>query len=142
MIKKVFLDSDVILDFLLERKPFFSSAFEIFNLAANHQIHLVTSSLAFANIYYIFQKEMSDLEARKSLRKLQIIVDVLNVDGKMINLALDSVFKDFEDAIQYYCALEEQVEALITRNKKDYKEAEMAIMSPYEFLSAVDKLEN
>lgn len=73
-------------------------------------------------------------EARKTLIKFKVLVQVLTFDDKITDLALISDFKDFEDAIQYHTALENQINIIITRNKKDYKNAKLPVMTVKEYL--------
>jgi predicted nucleic acid-binding protein len=132
---KVFIDTDVILDLLAKREPFFNDAARLFTLADKQELHVHVSSLCFSNLSYILGKQHSLVEVRKILARLKVIVSVLSVDDRVIELALNSDFKDFEDAIQYYCAIENGVKVLVTRNLKDFKLANIPVVSPKEFLN-------
>lgn len=134
MNKKVFLDSDVILDLLCQREPFYDFAAEVFTLGDTGKISLFTTSLVFANIFYILRKRAGIEEAKELLRKLRLIIHVLPVGEKIIDLALNSRFNDFEDGIQYFTARENNIILLLTRNKKDYKEKGLIIQTPEEYL--------
>ncbi|MBD0375898.1 MAG: hypothetical protein ICV51_09745 [Flavisolibacter sp.] len=99
------------------------------------QIAISTSALTFANTHYILLKENPPVISREILRKFKILTSVLPLDDKIIDLALnDAGFTDFEDAIQYYSALESGQEVIITRNVKDFKTAQLPVMSATEFL--------
>ena len=92
------------------------------------------SSLSFSNLNYILSKQFTAASARRLLSKFKVLVTVLSVDDKTIELALNSDFSDFEDAIQYYCAVENGVVVLLTRNLKDYKNAGISILTPEDYL--------
>jgi predicted nucleic acid-binding protein len=131
---KVFLDSDVILDVLCKRDVFYHFAAEVFTLGDRGEISLYTTSLVFANIFYILRKKIGIEKAKELLRKLRIIIHVLPVGEKIIDLALNSKFNDFEDGIQFFAARENDILILLTRNKKDYKEKGLVIETPEEYI--------
>lgn len=134
MTPRVFIDTDVILDLLAKRDPFYIHAARLFTEADKNQLTVCVSSLCFRNLNYILSKQKSAGEARKILARLKVLVEVLPVDDKVIELALQSEFRDFEDAIQYYCAIENGIEVLITRNLKDFRSATIPVMTAEEFL--------
>lgn len=135
MIPRVFLDSDIILDLLLRRQPFFLAAEDLFLAIQEGRIEGCVSPLIFSNLFYILRQQISAPEALNALRKLKLLVRVLPVDDKIIDLALASSFKDFEDAIQYYTALAHDLVAVVTRNKRDYREAKLPILDARECMS-------
>ena len=128
------MDTDIVLDLLTAREPHYAYASELFSLADNRTIKLYVSSLTFANINYILSKQLSNSQARKMLLKFKTIITILSVDDKIIELALASNFNDFEDAIQYNTALENSIPTLLTRNLKDYKNAELAVFTAQQYL--------
>lgn len=132
--EKVFVDTDIILDLLSKREPFYIHAANLFSAADIGQIRIFVSSLAFANLNYILSKQLSTEQARKKLIKFKTVVTVLAVTDKVIELALSSNFRDFEDGIQYFTAIENNIKILLTRNLKDYKVAEISIMTAEQFL--------
>jgi predicted nucleic acid-binding protein len=134
MNETVFLDSDIILDLLCKREPFYEFAAEIFTLGDTRKISLCTTSLVFANVFYILRKILGIEKAKELLRKMRLIVQVLSVGEKTIDLALNSQFSDFEDGIQYYTAREYNIAVLLTKNKKDYKEKGVIIQTAEEYL--------
>jgi len=137
---KIFLDTDVILDLLTERKPHFSSALKLFQKIQHGDTLAYTSSVIFANLFYILSKHTNRLKAIQALLKLKTLVNVLDSGGKEIELALASDFKDFEDAIQYYTALRGNMNFLLTRNVKDYKSvAGLPILLPLDYLRISEK---
>jgi len=139
MNKKVFIDSDVILDLLCKREPFYSYAAEVFTLGDTKKIELVTTSVVFANVFYILRKLLGIEKAKVLLRKLRIIISVVSVDEKVVDLALNSKFSDFEDGLQYFTARENDIRIILTRNTKDYKEKELLVQTPEEYLKAINK---
>lgn len=131
---KIFVDTDIILDLLSNRDPFYPYAAKLFTHADDKELKLCVSSLCFGNLNYIISKQKSASEARKILARFKVLVDVLPVDEKIIELAIHSDFVDFEDAIQYYCAIEHGIQVIITRNLKDYKKSKIAVLTAEEFI--------
>ncbi len=130
----VFVDTDIVLDLLGNRKPFYRHAAELFTIADRSEITIFVSSLSFSNLNYILSKQYSANQARKILMKFKTLVTVLSASDKVVELALLSDFKDFEDALQYFTALENGVTLLLTRNLKDYKTAGIPIMTAEQYL--------
>ncbi len=137
MNKKVFVDSDIILDLLCKREPFYPYAAEVFTLADTKKIKLVTTSIVFANVFYILRKILGIEKAKELLRKLRILISVVPVDEKIVDLALNSKFSDFEDGLQYFTARENGIRIILTRNTKDYKEKDLLVQRPEEYLKAI-----
>lgn len=131
----IFADTDVCLDLLSGRQPFNKVAKMVFSLAEKGKIRICVSSLSFANIDYILRSQFSGLYSRHILAKFKTLVSVLPVDSRTIDLSIASDFNDFEDAIQYFTALENGISVLITRNVKDFKKANIKVMLPEVFLS-------
>jgi predicted nucleic acid-binding protein len=134
MTNKVFVDTDVIFDLLAKREPFYKYAAKLFTNADKQELTICVSSLCFGNLNYILSKQKSTTEARKILARFKVLVEVVPVDDKVIELALNSDFKDFEDAVQYYCAIENGIKVLITRNLKDFKHAKIPVLTAEEFM--------
>ena len=134
MKKKVFVDTDIIYDLLASRDPFYAAAARIFTLSDGKKIQLFVSALSIANIHYLISKQRSSSDAKNILRKFRLLVHVVPLNEKIIDLALNSDFSDFEDAIQYFCALEGDCEMLLTRNLKDYKKAQISVMTATDFI--------
>ncbi len=131
---KVFLDTNVILDFILKREGFAKNAAIIFDLGERNKIHLTLSSLSINNIDYIVSKIQNKKKARTIVIRLLSITEVLSVKQSTIQSAALSEFKDFEDATQNFCAEEGNVNCIITRNLKDFKKSSLSVQSPTEFL--------
>jgi|SRR3989344_4974985 len=135
---KVFVDSDVILDVLVERKDFTYSA-KILEYLEKGTIKGFTSPVVLANIFYIISKEKDKNKAWEALRKLRLLFKITKLNENIVDKALASGFKDFEDAIQYYSALDSKVNYLVTRNKSDYIGEEVVIVTPAEVLAIIEK---
>jgi predicted nucleic acid-binding protein len=136
MSKKVFVDSDIILDLLCERQPFYDFAAEIFTMGDTGKIKLFTTPVVFANVFFILRKILGIEKAKDLLRKLRILVAIVPIYERNVDLALNSKFSDFEDALQYFAARENNMHVLLTRNVKDYKEKDLIIQTPEEYLGA------
>jgi predicted nucleic acid-binding protein len=137
-VEKVFVDSDIVLDLLSARQPHYLHAAELFTLADEDTIKIYVSSLTFANVHYVLTKQLSAGQARKMLLKFKTLIHVLSVNDKIIELALASDFKDFEDAIQYNTAIENDISTLLTRNLKDFKKANITILTAQQYLQTMD----
>jgi PIN domain. len=135
MKKKVFVDTDIIYDLLAKRDPFYLAAARLFTLADEGNVQIFISALSLANIHYLLTKKKSMEEARQILRKFNVLVNITPLNEKIIDLALNSEFTDFEDAIQYFSALQNDVEALLTRNLKDYKKAQIPVLTAQDFIN-------
>ena len=126
--KKLFVDTNIVIDLLSRREPFFEEAAELFSLADKKQVELSVSSLTIANTSYTLLRQMDSNKAKSVLRKLRLILKTLPLDDKIIGLALnDETFSDFEDGLQYFTAIEDEQEIIITRNLKDFKNSNMHI---------------
>ena len=135
--KKIFIDTNIVLDLLGKRDPFYEDAAELFSLADRAKVELYVSSLTIANSNYVLSKLKNAKEARAILLKFKILVVVLELNDKIIELSLnDDSFKDFEDGLQYYTALESQSDVIITRNLNDFKSSRIPIMTAGQYLKS------
>jgi predicted nucleic acid-binding protein len=138
MRKKVFVDTDIIYDLLAKRDPYYLAAARLFTLADEGKVQIFISALSLANIHYLISKNQSANEAKQILRKFKVLVHVTPLNDKIIDLALNSEFSDFEDAIQYFSALQNNIEVLLTRNLKDYKRAQISVMTAKAFVETMN----
>lgn len=128
--RKVLLDTNIIIDLLAKREPFDQDARSLFSSADNGKVSLFTSALSIANLNYVLLREKKPEEAKQILRKLRLLVGILSLNEKVISLALnDNDFKDFEDGLQYYSALENKIEIIATRNLKDFTHSKIPVMT-------------
>ncbi|MCB0629476.1 MAG: PIN domain-containing protein [Lewinella sp.] len=135
MVSKLFIDSDVVIDFFTDREPFANPASEIFELNEQGKLKLHVSAVSINNIYYIVRKY---LDHKRAIQVIEDLIDMVHVVGttkREIIQALKNGFKDFEDSIQYSTALTiDGIEAIITRNVKDYERSEIAVFTPENYL--------
>ncbi|HEY9055500.1 MAG TPA: PIN domain-containing protein [Rectinemataceae bacterium] len=139
MIKKVFIDSDIILDVATGRTPFVESSRHILANIENGRMIGCISAHSVMNIYYILRKIGSDIKARAFLREVLKYLAILPVSHAMILEALGLDFSDFEDAVQHQCAVSNQCACIITRNGSDFKSSTLDVYSPAEFLALLGK---
>lgn len=133
---RLLIDTNIVIDLLSKRDKFYDETADLFSRADKKQLKLFISSLTFANTNYILSKLKSAKEAREILRKFKVLVELLSLDDKITELALsDDGFPDFEDGLQYYSAIENQIDIIITRNKKDFKNSKIPILTAKEFLA-------
>ncbi len=134
--KRLFVDTNIVLDLLGRRKEYPAAA-ELFSRADHGELELCVSALTFANANYILGRQLDRLAAVRVLRDLALVVRVVDLSGRVVRLALnDEAFTDFEDALQYYSALESGAEVIITRNQRDFASAKLPVLSAAEYLNA------
>lgn len=134
MIKRVFLDTDILLDVALARQPFFKASKMVLAMAENNLVIGHLSSNGIANIYYVLRKAGGDENARTFLSRITKYLTVTAINHQNVLEALKSRFSDFEDALQNFSAVENQCEYIITRNIQDYKESKIKVILPEEFI--------
>lgn len=133
--KKILCDINVILDIFLKRKPFYLSAARLFREVEDGKLKGYLCSLSFPTLFYLLTKELNRDIAIRTLKKIRIVFKVAAVDEKVIDMSLVSDFRDFEDAVQYYSALRQNVDCIITRNRADFIEDKIPVLTPEEFLA-------
>lgn len=137
--KKLFVDTNIVIDLLSRRESFYDEAAELFSLADKKQVELSVSSLTIANTGYVLLRQMDSNKAKSVLRKLRLILKVLPLDDKIIGLALnDETFSDFEDGLQYFTAIEDRQELIITRNLKDFKNSKLTAMTAKQYIETIE----
>lgn len=136
--KAVLCDINFILDIFLKREPFYYSAARLFKKVENKELKGYLCALSFPTLFYLLSKELSRGKAIKTLEKIRIVFSVAAVDEKVIDLALTADFKDFEDAVQYYSAVLAKADCIITRNKDDYVDDKIPVLTPEEFLASFE----
>jgi predicted nucleic acid-binding protein len=136
--KKILIDTDVILDFFFDRQPFSEDASKILSLCEAGQIKGFISPVMISNIYYLLRKIATHKKVIENLKKLLTIVDVTRLSKETVLDALNSDFKDFEDALQNFAAKNEKdITIIVTRNIKDYKTSNLSIMTPEAYLKVL-----
>ena len=133
--KKLFIDTNIVIDLLSRREPFYEEAANLFSLADKKIIELSISSSTIANISYTLLRQTNSTSAKEILRKLRLIINILPLDDKIIGIALnDNLFDDFEDGLQYFTAIENNQDLIVTRNLKDFKNSDLPVMTARQFL--------
>jgi predicted nucleic acid-binding protein len=135
---KVLIDSDVILDFFFDRKPFSDQASQIFSLCETRKIKGFITPVICSNIYYLLRQIARHEKVIEKLRQLMTILDVVTMDRETVLQALNSDFKDFEDALQNFAANRAGfIDVILTRNIKDYTKSEIGVMTPENYIKAL-----
>lgn len=134
---RLFLDTNIVVDLLGEREPFYESVAKIATLADKGKIQLYVSALTYSTVYYLLSRYEDKEIVKEKIRKFKVIAETSDLTDKILDKGLSSKFKDFEDSLQYYCALETDCNFFITRNEKDFKESELPVLTPNEYLSSL-----
>ena len=132
---RIFWDTNIVLDVLAERNPYYEPAAKLATLADQGKLKLVTSALTFATAHYLLSKYRNAALAKESLRKFKVICEVSPIDELIVEKGLNADFADFEDSLQYYSAIKTNCNVIITRNASDFKLAEIPVMNAQEYLS-------
>lgn len=136
--KKIFIDTNILVDLLTDREPYTKFAIEIFDKASSKKIKLFTSSHSIATTHYLLKKYSEEKQLRDTLFKLLDFINVVAIDQDIIKKALKSKHKDFEDGIQIIAAYSiEKIDCIVTRNKKDFKHSEILVLSPDELMNKI-----
>lgn len=133
---KLFLDTNIVIDLLGERPPFYKPAAKIATQADKGKIEIIVSALTYSTVYYLLSRFESVEVAKEKIRKFKVIAETSDFTDKVIDKGLVSKFSDFEDSIQYYCAVKNGCNLIITKNVKDFKESEIPILSNGEYLNS------
>jgi len=133
---KVFIDTNVLIDVLAKREPFYADSARLWTLAEQGRITAFISAISFNNIYYIVRKLRSRRTADRMMVLLRDTFSTMGVDKQILDQAIDAGFKDFEDAIQYFSALRAGAACLLTRDPKASPREDLPILSPREWLTA------
>lgn len=140
MAYKLFIDSDVVIDFFTDREPHANPASELFELSEKGTVVLFLSAVSINNIYYIIRRFLGHKKALEVVETLAEMTEIIGTTKKEIIQALKNGFSDYEDSIQYSSALTIRgLDAIITRNIKDYKNADISVMTPIDFLKMFEK---
>lgn len=134
--RKILIDTDVILDFFFDREPFSDHAAKLLSECEKGVVNGFITAVILSNVYYLLRQTSTHEKVLEKLNLLMTILDILVIDKKIALSALNSDFKDFEDALQNFSAQSSGIiDALITRNIKDYKRSQLVVMTPESFLS-------
>jgi len=129
--KKVFLDANTCFDYLFVRAPYYADATAVLSSGD----HYFVSSLTYSHLFYHLRRDVGNNDAIKVLKSFRKVVSIAPVDEMVIDAALSSSFRDYEDAIQYYSAEQVFADVIITRNTKDYRGTHIPAVTPTDFLA-------
>jgi predicted nucleic acid-binding protein len=132
----VFLDTDVVLDFYVQREPHHETALRLFTHFKRAKTRCYTSAVVIANAYYMLAKIQNARYALDKMRRFRKLVSIAPLNESIIDTALSFPYKDFEDSIQFQCAMQNGIKTLITRNSKDYPKDQLRVADPSQYLSA------
>ncbi|MEM1405758.1 MAG: PIN domain-containing protein [Bacteroidota bacterium] len=135
--KRLFLDTNVVIDLLGERLPFYNSMAVIASMADRKEVELVISALSFSTVYYVLSKYENPTNVRLKLSKMKTLSEISDLTDLILEKGLISNFSDFEDSLRYHSALEKKCDIIITRNAKDFKKSELPLMTADEYLASI-----
>lgn len=138
--QRIFLDTNIVIDFLGEREGLYEPAAKIMTLADHKKIKIFTSPTSISNTYYLLSKYENTKIALEKIRKFKVLCSISLMDDEVIEKAINSDFKDFEDAMQYFSALASHCDLIVTRNEKDFKNAMIPVMNGESYLQTLKKL--
>ena len=133
---KLFLDTNIVIDFLSGREPFADDAIALFQLADNHEVELVVSDLTLVNTVYVLQRLHNPIESiYEALNNIRPLISIVPIGESVIDMCLQHRSNDFEDEVQYFAAVNAEVDYIVTRNKKDFDFGDEAVVTPKEMFS-------
>jgi predicted nucleic acid-binding protein len=132
----LFIDSDVLIDLLAQRENYIEAA-ALMTIIEEKKAAGFTTPIVLANVDYIITKYSSKAKSRKAVKSLRKSLSILTMDEKIVDIALESEFPDFEDALQYYAAEKQGIDFIVTRNKKDYARGRLKVVTAQEYMNMV-----
>ncbi len=141
---RLFIDTNVMLDLIAHREPFYDDATMLFSLVDRGKVEACVAAISYSTCAYVLENKMSHEDLSLALRQFSSIVNVAAIDEKVVRKAIaeDCRFTDIEDAMQYYAAIQTGCDCIITRNKKDFTKSDIPVMSPKEFLDVYPNIMN
>lgn len=133
----VFIDTNVLIDVLSKRDPFYKSSAQVWSWAEKGAIHGLISVISFNNVYYVVRKLRNRRTAERMMILMRDAFDIVALDKQILGQAIDAGFKDFEDAIQYMSAVHAEADCLVSRNPKDFPLKDLSVISPEEFVASL-----
>ena len=132
------VDLNVLLDVLTRREPHEADSARLWAAAETRRVHAMVSADRFSTLYYMLRRVSNSRTAKRGLAMVLDVFEVVEVDEKTLRQAMGSPVKDFEDAIQYHCAIHGGADCIVTRDLRHYRNADLPVMSPDAFLAALD----
>jgi predicted nucleic acid-binding protein len=137
--KKVMVDTNILVDLIADRKPHSKFAIDLFHRAEDKQIKLFTSSHTLATTHYLLKKYVSEKDLREILLNVMDFITIIPIDSALLRKGLRSKHKDFEDALQIICASSVVgMDYIVTRNVKDFKSSEVRVIPPDELINELN----
>lgn len=138
----VLIDTDVILDFFFDRQPFAEYAYQVIGLCEEKKIKGFITPVIYSNVYYLLRQTARHDKVIGNLKELLMLTEVLVMDKEVVSNALNSGFKDFEDALQHFSAMKHsKIDVILTRNLKDFRNSTIGVLTPKAYIEAiVDRL--
>ena len=132
----LFVDTNVMVDLLAHREPFYEAAAQLFSLADRNKCTITIAALSFSTTAYLLERKLTYEELSLVLRQFASIVEIASVDERVVrkSLSITSCFRDIEDAMQHYAAMQSGCDFIITRNVKDFALSDIPVYTPDEFL--------
>ena len=141
--KRIFIDTNVVIDFLADRRPFSIDAARLFDMAIDGRVKIYISAVSYNNIYYILRQSLTNSATIKLLEELAAMSEIADVTNNVIRQSLKTDFNDYEDAIQYFCAMAVSgIDCIITRDTKDFKKSTISVLTPSEAIAALSNIKN
>jgi predicted nucleic acid-binding protein len=135
---KVLIDTDVILDFFFDRKPFSEYSAQVIGLCESGIIKGFVTPVIYSNVYYLLRRTARHDKVIEKLKQLLMITDVLLMDKEVVLNALNSGFKDFEDSLQNFAAMKNgEIDVILTRNLKDFSKSEIGVLTPESYIKSI-----
>ena len=135
---RILIDTDVILDFFFDRKPFSEYSSQILGLCETNKIKGYVTPVIYSNVYYLLRQTAKHEKVIENLKLLLSITDVLTMDKEVVVNAVNSKFKDFEDSLQNFAAVKDgKIDVILTGNLKDFKKSEIGVMSPESYMKTI-----
>lgn len=139
--KNVFIDTNILMDIFSNREPFVKMSLQIYTLGTKKKIQLYTSSNTITTLHYLLKKYIDEDKIRMALEQVLEHIQIIPVDVNIILKSLKSNHKDFEDAIQITSAQSiHNMDCIVTRDLKDFKNSEIKVFTPDEFLNKINTL--
>lgn len=134
---KIFLDTNIIIDLVLNRHPWVRYELVLFELSRQKKLSLAVSDISFLNLAYAVRKVMSPDDIYAAMTDLLKYMDVAAAGGSVIRSAVSLRWKDLEDCVQYLVARKESADYIITRDLAGFSLSDIPVMTPVEFLSII-----
>ena len=136
---KIFIDTNILLDVLRSREPFLKDSLSVWSLVESEKVKGFISAISFNNVYYVLSRTVDNPNALNAMCIMRDIFQIISLDNRIINKAIDNDFPDFEDSIQFFSAIHAKADYIITRNVKDFSQQYIPAITPKAFISEVNK---